>query len=100
MLRQFRVAKVLTVMIIIFLLCPVCVHAKHYGPLWAVWTHSEDYNECCIKTGFWFALSAASLVYLLEKAKVEPEERNSPVLLKPWIEYDGKAIISGVALTW
>jgi len=49
-------------LIIIFILAfPAAACAKHYGPLWAVWTHSEDPEECAIKTAFWMAVIAGAI---------------------------------------
>jgi len=54
---------------------PSCSHTKHYGPQWAIWTHSEDRDECQIKTAIWFTLGVIALVYILDKAKNPEKEK-------------------------
>jgi hypothetical protein len=43
-----------------------CAHGNT-GPQWAVWTHSEDKEECEIKSVFWMAVSTAIVIYLVER---------------------------------
>jgi len=55
--------------------------AKIYGPLWAVWTHSKDKDECQIKTAFWFVLSITTLIYLIDKTT----KKDKQIILFPSI---------------
>jgi len=50
--------------------------AKTYGPLWAIWTHSKDKDECQIKTAFWFALSTVTFIYLIDKTTKKDKQIN------------------------
>lgn len=46
--------KTLLIVMVLVLLVPVVCSAKAFGPLWAVWTHSEVACQCAAKTGFWW----------------------------------------------
>jgi len=66
--------RILLVCMILSLLFSSVAYAKTTGPLWAVWTHSKDINECRIKTSFWFTLGTATAIYLSRKSKKPDKE--------------------------
>ena len=69
--------KIILILILFlqFLFVPIVYAGKHCGPLWAVWTHSEDRDECRMKTIFWFAIGTASFVYLIHKTQESDKQK-------------------------
>lgn len=64
--------KKIVILIIVFaLVLPAAAYAKHCGPLWAVWTHSEKSHECAIKTAFWMTLAIASVCYIANRVTTD-----------------------------
>jgi hypothetical protein len=99
--------KAIIFIIIFTLAAPVAAQAKHYGPLWAVWTHSEDPNECAAKTVFWLALAAAGICYTAKKlssrAEVQPQEKQGRVAVEAalWMEPAGQVTpVMGIRIHW
>lgn len=64
---QVKLNKILALALVFILVFPSVSLAKHYGPLWAVWTHSEDSRECAAKTVFWFTLALAIIVLIAKR---------------------------------
>lgn len=62
-----RPRKITYALILGFILYAQPVLSRPYGPLWKVWTHSRDSNECNVKTAFWFALSITSTALAINK---------------------------------
>ena len=79
--------KIIILAIIFMLIFPALAQAgkKHCGPLWAVWTHSEDPRECAIKTVFWMTLITAGVCYIAIKLTDDENAlRMAPGIERKW----------------
>jgi len=59
--------KVCCILILFFFGFVQPISARPYGPLWKVWTHSREVNECNAKTSFWFVLGIVGTTLVMDK---------------------------------
>jgi hypothetical protein len=87
-----KMRKIAILVLILSLAFPAAAGAKHYGPPWAVWTHSEDPDECAIKTAFWAAVIVAGVCYVGSKLTAEGKPPNAKFIIEPavWMESRGE----------
>lgn len=78
---------------LVLLLIPLNVYARN-GSQWEIWTHSEDPDECRLKTAIWIAIGTVVLVYVVKRT----ERSNLSIGL--WSSEYQQSPVVGFKITW
>ena len=85
-----------------------CAHnlrlGAHGGPDWAIWTHSDDREDCKRKEMIWFALGTAAFVYIVEKSRDQKNVQGSKGLASTQadinVEYVNQGLVFKYSQGW
>lgn len=95
--------KIAIMIVILTVAFPAAAGARHYGPLWAVWTHSEDPGECAIKTAFWIAVITAGVCYAGKKLADNGSVKGAGFYFEPTVLMEPRGEITpgiGFRIRW